>query len=127
MSVSLGRQRYRCIVVDLNTQNDFCQPTGTWPVVNAESLVPALRRVVPHGKGDHVRGRDARVVELRHAELEGLGLPPRDGRQEDEPRDHGRCGGSRESHVCPMLPGRPAAAHSGSGGADPLLADDPRG
>ncbi|MHC5112734.1 MAG: isochorismatase family protein [Planctomycetota bacterium] len=34
------------VVVDLNTQKDFCLAEGASPVVNAAALVPALRKVV---------------------------------------------------------------------------------
>lgn len=37
---------YECVVVDLNTQRDFCAFDGAYPVANHEELVPALRRVV---------------------------------------------------------------------------------
>lgn len=37
---------YECVAVDLNTQHDFCDPEGAVRVVNAEELIPALRRVV---------------------------------------------------------------------------------
>lgn len=37
---------YECVAVDLNTQRDFCDAGGAVRVVNAEELIPALRRVV---------------------------------------------------------------------------------
>lgn len=40
------RRRYQCVVVDLNTQHDFCHPNGARPVENVRDLIPALRHVV---------------------------------------------------------------------------------
>ncbi len=37
---------YECIMVDLNTQQDFCTCAGANPVVNLAGLIPALRRVI---------------------------------------------------------------------------------
>lgn len=45
----LGRRNgrsYECVIIDLNTQRDFCDPNGLYPVANLEQLVPALRHVV---------------------------------------------------------------------------------
>jgi nicotinamidase-related amidase len=39
-----------CIVVDVNTQNDFCHPHGAYPVINLAELTPALRRMVAWAK-----------------------------------------------------------------------------
>jgi len=35
-----------CVTVDLNTQKDFCDATGSAPVANVATLIPALRRVI---------------------------------------------------------------------------------
>lgn len=44
---SNGRlRRHECVVVDLNTQRDFCHPAGSHPVANVHDLIPALRHVV---------------------------------------------------------------------------------
>lgn len=37
---------YECVTVDLNTQRDFCDSTGAYPVANVTELIPALRRVI---------------------------------------------------------------------------------
>ncbi len=37
---------YECVIIDLNTQWDFCTPRGACPVANLEGYVPILRRVV---------------------------------------------------------------------------------
>ena len=42
-----------CVLVDLNTQRDFCTPEGAAPVANLAQLVPALRRVVAWAKRNH--------------------------------------------------------------------------
>lgn len=45
---------FECVVVDMNTQADFCQGGGAHPVANHESLIPALRRVVAWTKRNGV-------------------------------------------------------------------------
>jgi len=45
----LGRKdgmRFECVLVDINTQEDYCDPLGSSPVGNAIELMPALRRVM---------------------------------------------------------------------------------
>lgn len=45
----LGRKdgmMFECVLVDINTQNDYCDPLGSSPVGNASELMPALRRVM---------------------------------------------------------------------------------
>ena len=37
---------YECVVVDLNTQRDFCNPDGVCPVANVYELIPALRHMI---------------------------------------------------------------------------------
>ncbi len=44
---------YECIVVDLNTQQDFCAVDGANPVANVGELIPALRRAVAWAKRNH--------------------------------------------------------------------------
>jgi len=39
-------RRHECVVVDLNTQRDFCHPAGLSPVANVHDLIPALRHIV---------------------------------------------------------------------------------
>ena len=46
MTKSRSGRAYECVVVDLNTQRDFCDPGGAHPVANPESLIPALRRII---------------------------------------------------------------------------------
>lgn len=41
---------YDCVVVDVDTQRDFCESDGAYPVVNAHELRPALRQVVAWAK-----------------------------------------------------------------------------
>ena len=41
-----------CVIVDLNTQHDFCDPAGALPVANLQALLPALRRVVRWGEAN---------------------------------------------------------------------------
>lgn len=42
-----------CVLIDLNTQYDFCVRAGADPVANVEALVPALRRVIAWAKRNH--------------------------------------------------------------------------
>src|SRR5262245_57198994 len=45
----IGRKEFRgheCVVVDIGTQRDFCELTGAFPVLNIDTLIPAMRRVV---------------------------------------------------------------------------------
>ena len=37
---------FQCVAIDLNTQRDFCQPDGAFPVENLDALIPELRRVI---------------------------------------------------------------------------------
>lgn len=39
-------QIYECVVVDVNTQLDYCGPEGAHRVANARELTPALRRMI---------------------------------------------------------------------------------
>ncbi|MFQ5495865.1 MAG: isochorismatase family protein [Phycisphaerae bacterium] len=41
---------FDCILVDLNTQQDFCASDGIHPVANLEALIPALRRTIAWAK-----------------------------------------------------------------------------
>lgn len=46
MSEHSDGQGYECLVIDLNTQRDFCDPDGAAVVANVSALIPTLRRVV---------------------------------------------------------------------------------
>lgn len=43
-----------CVVIDLNTQHDFCLPEGARPVRNTGELLPRLRRVIAWTKWNRV-------------------------------------------------------------------------
>ena len=45
---------YDCVVLDLNTQCDFCRSDGASPVLNIQDVVPALRRIVAWTKRNGV-------------------------------------------------------------------------
>jgi nicotinamidase-related amidase len=45
---------YECVVVDLNTQRDFCDADGVFPVANLPDLIPALRHMVAWSKRNFV-------------------------------------------------------------------------
>lgn len=44
---------FECVLIDLNTQVDFCHEEGRFPVVNVQELIPALRRVIAWAKRNH--------------------------------------------------------------------------
>lgn len=46
MTTRRNGRSYECVVIDVNTQRDFCEPTGRNPVDNIERLIPALRRMI---------------------------------------------------------------------------------
>lgn len=46
MAARRNGRLYDCVVVDIDTQRDFCETGGAYPVVNAHELRPALRHVV---------------------------------------------------------------------------------
>lgn len=44
---------YECVVIDINTQEDFCDRTGAFPVANVTELIPAMRRVIAWTRRNH--------------------------------------------------------------------------
>ncbi len=45
---------YECVVIDLNTQYDFCDVAGADPVANLDRLIPALRHMIAWAKRNQV-------------------------------------------------------------------------
>jgi nicotinamidase-related amidase len=45
---------YECVLVDLNTQRDFCDSNGARPVHNCQELMPTLRRMIAWTKRNQV-------------------------------------------------------------------------
>ncbi len=45
-----GRSLYECVLMDINTQRDFADVTGSMPVSNADVLGRSLRRVIAWAK-----------------------------------------------------------------------------
>ncbi|HNQ21662.1 MAG TPA: isochorismatase family protein [Phycisphaerae bacterium] len=45
---------WECVLLDLNTQRDFCLAEGASPVANRDQLLPALRRVIAWTKRNQV-------------------------------------------------------------------------
>lgn len=64
----------QCVVVDVNTQLDFCDPLGAFPVHNAKELLPQLRRVVAWAKRNHAPVVSS-VESHRPLELSDSGYP----------------------------------------------------
>ena len=52
-AIRRGRE-FECVLVDVNTQHDFCDSAGAFPVANIPSLIPALRRIIAWAKRNHV-------------------------------------------------------------------------
>jgi len=73
----LGRQNgrvFECVVVDLNTQYDFCDPAGAQPVENAPELIPALRKMVAWARRNYAPTVSS-VESHRSSELSDSGYP----------------------------------------------------
>lgn len=45
---------FQCVIVDLNTQHDFCCADGLSPVANLDTLIPALRNAIAWTKRNGV-------------------------------------------------------------------------
>jgi nicotinamidase-related amidase len=54
MCARSNSRAYECVLVDVNTQIDFCDDTGASPVRNIPDLIPALRRIVAWAKRNSV-------------------------------------------------------------------------
>ena len=65
---------YECVVVDLNTQRDFCEYNGAFPVANLHELIPALRRVVAWAKRNYAPVISS-IESHRECELSNSGHP----------------------------------------------------
>ena len=65
---------WQCVLVDLNTQRDFLEPTAVCRVRNGEQLLSTVRRVVAWAKWNHVPVISA-VDAHRHAESTHDGFP----------------------------------------------------
>ncbi len=44
---------YECVVVDMDTQHDFCDAHGAYPVANVHELIPALRHMIAWAKRNY--------------------------------------------------------------------------
>ncbi len=66
---------FECVVVDVNTQQDFCRADGIYPVANADTLVPQLRRVVAWAKRNYAPVISS-VEAHRPFEVSDSGHPP---------------------------------------------------
>ncbi len=65
---------YECVIVDVNTQYDFCDRAGAFPVANTKELIPALRRVIAWTKRNHAPVVSS-VESHRPSELSDNGHP----------------------------------------------------
>ena len=66
---------FECVVVDMNTQTDFCSVGGAHPVMNHESLIPELRRVVAWTKRNGVPVVSS-VDSHRERDIQHASFPP---------------------------------------------------
>jgi len=55
-----------CALVDLNTQTDFLDPEGAYPVANLQELIPALRCVIAWAKRNHAPVISSIAAHRRH-------------------------------------------------------------
>ena len=53
MARSRRGRGYECVVIDVNTQKDFCDRSGAFPVANVAELIPAMRRVIAWTRRNH--------------------------------------------------------------------------
>lgn len=53
MSARRNGRVYECVLLDINTQYDFCDANGAFPVNDTPSFVSALRRMVAWAKRNH--------------------------------------------------------------------------
>lgn len=44
---------FECVVVDINTQRDFCEPGGAFPVTHLRDLIPQFRHVIAWTKRNY--------------------------------------------------------------------------
>jgi len=75
MAAKRNGQLYECVVVDLNTQYDFCDPNGANPVANVDTLTAALRRMIAWTKRNGVPVASS-IESHRPHELGDNGHPP---------------------------------------------------
>ncbi len=77
VSAMRGRKEstvFECVLVDINTQEDYCDPHGAYPVGNAAELLPALRKVVAWTKRNLVPTVSS-IESRRATELTDSGTP----------------------------------------------------
>jgi len=65
---------YECVVVDVNTQHDFCDPDGRFPVVNSLELMPAMRHMVAWARRNAAPVISS-IESHRPSDLNGNGKP----------------------------------------------------
>lgn len=65
---------YECIVVDLNTQRDFCDADGVSPVANLDTFIPAVRHMVAWAKRNYAPVISS-IESHRPGELSDSGYP----------------------------------------------------
>ncbi len=74
MSARQFVRAFDCVALDLNTQRDFCESTGAFPVANLDELIPSLRRVIAWVKRNQVP-TVASIESHREFELSDSGNP----------------------------------------------------
>ncbi len=46
MNAHKNGRSFECVLLDINTQRDFCDPQGAFPVAQADGLIPQFRHVI---------------------------------------------------------------------------------
>jgi len=54
MIVRRNCRAFECVVVDINTQRDFCDPRGAFPVTHLRELIPQFRHVIAWTRRNYV-------------------------------------------------------------------------
>lgn len=73
----IGHRRnrvYECVLVDVDTQRDFCDPNGACPVANTSTLIPALRHAIAWVKRNQAPIISS-IYSHRPTDLSQRGLP----------------------------------------------------
>ncbi len=74
MYVRRNGRVYECVLVDVNTQRDFCEVGGAFPVANIRELIPALRHMIAWARRNYAPVVSS-IESHRPTELSDSGYP----------------------------------------------------
>ncbi len=74
MAGGINGRTFECMVVDLNTQHDFCDAGGVDPVANIRELIPAMRCVIAWAKRNQAPVASS-IESRRPSEIDSYGGP----------------------------------------------------